>query len=240
MSATTPTPRDDFDEFARDYGETLDASLAATGAGRDFFAWNRVEWMRRIEAKAGRAPQRILDLGCGDGITELYLADAFPGAELNGIDVSGESIAVATERGLDACDYRTYNGDEVPFPDATFDAVIIAGVMHHIIEEGGRETTLREVSRVLRPGKPVYIFEQNPWNPVTRRIVDRCVFDEHARLLPPPELRSLMGDAGFADVRLRYILFSPRHRLFTPVHAIEPWLAQVPVGGQYFAVGIRP
>lgn len=238
--STTETPRDDFDEFARDYGETLDASLAATGAGRDFFAWNRVDWMRRLEARAGRSPQRILDLGCGDGVTEVHLTEAFPQADISGIDVSAESVKVAAERGLSRCDYGSFDGRCIPFPDDAFDAVFIAGVLHHITDDENRAEIMREVRRVLRPGTPVYIFEQNPWNPVTRRIVDRCAFDRHARLLKPAELRSLMTTAKLTEVTLRFILFAPRHRAFAPIHAVEPWFQHMPIGGQYFGVGVSP
>jgi len=240
MSPTTESPRDDFDEFARDYGETLDESLAATGAGRDFFAWNRVDWMKRLEARAGRSPSRILDLGCGDGVTEVYLAEAFPQATFSGIDVSDESIKVAAERGLQRCDYCSFDGRSVPFADQSFDAVFIAGVLHHITDDENRAQVLGEVNRVLRPGAPVYIFEQNPSNPVTRRIVDRCPFDKHARLLSSSELRSLMTNAGLSDLGTYFILFSPRHKIFAPIHAIEPLLRHVPIGGQYFKIGIKP
>ena len=49
-----------------------------------------------------------------------------------------------------------------------------------------------------------------------------------------------MHFAGFDDADIYFILFSPRQRLFTPVHALEPWLRHVPIGAQYFAVATKP
>ena len=240
MSKPVTPPRDDFDDFARDYGDVLDEHLAHTGAGRDFFARNRVSWVERLESRAGRCPERILDLGCGDGITEVHLEAAFPSARIVGVDVSAESVKVAIERGLSRCDYRAFDGRRVPFADETFDLVFVAGVLHHVPEDAQRRELLGEIYRVLNPGAATYVFEQNPLNPVTRRLVDRCPFDKYARLLSSRELVELMHLAGFDNADIYFILFSPRHRLFTPLHVLEPWLRRLPIGAQYFSVATKP
>ena len=72
--------------------------------------------------RAGRRPQRILDLGCGDGATEVHLEAAFPRARIDGVDVSAESVKVAGERGLSRCDFRTFDGRRIPFADGSFDS----------------------------------------------------------------------------------------------------------------------
>ena len=240
MSQATPPKRDDFDEYARDYADLMEESLAATGADRDFFAWNRVDWIRRLEGAAGRTPARILDLGCGDGATEIYVEAAFPDARISGVDVSAQSVAVAAGRGLEHCDFSAFDGHALPFADAAFDVVFVAGVLHHVPEDANRHELLAEVYRVLKPAGSAYVFEQNPANPVTRRIVDRCPFDKYARLLKAPELMDLMRAAGFEDAQTYFILFSPRHSIFAPIHAIEPWLRRVPIGAQYFGVAEKP
>lgn len=225
---------DNFDDFARDYGKILDQSLRLSGATGDYFARNRVQWVKRLEKRDGRAPVRILDLGCGDGTTEVCLREAFSHASLHGVDVSAESIKVATERGLVGAEYRAYDGRVLPYSENEFDLVFMAGVLHHVTEDRARVQLVEEMGRVLKSGGSAYVFEQNPSNPVTRRIVERCPFDRHARLLRSTELRELMTPAPFADLETHFILFAPRHTIFAPVHAIEPWLTRIPLGAQYF------
>ena len=75
---------------------------------------------------------------------------------------------------------------------------------------------------------------------MTRRIVDRCEFDRHARLLKSSELKSLMRAARLEQLETYFMLFSPRHKVFTPLHAVEPWFRRVPIGAQYFMVGAKP
>ncbi len=73
------------------------------------------------------APQpgeRILDLGCGDGVlTEVLVA---AGARVVGVDASAEQVAAARARGLDA---RVMDGRVLRF-DAPFDAVFSNAALH--------------------------------------------------------------------------------------------------------------
>lgn len=240
MAADPPQDTDDFDEFATDYGETLDESLGIAGAGRDYFALNRVSWAKRLESQAGRRPTRLLDLGCGDGLTDAYLIEAFPGVQLTGVDVSAESVRIAASRRLEGCRFVPYDGRSLPLEDASFDLVFMAGVLHHVPDDEDRARIVSEIGRVLRPRGAVYVFEQNPLNPVTRRIVDRCPFDRNARLMRAGETVRAIRDAGFEGVEVRFMLFAPRHPLFAPVHLIEPALKRVPFGAQYFVTAVRP
>lgn len=230
---------DNFDDFADDYRKILDQSLRLTGASGVYFARNRVQWVKRLEKRDGRTPVRILDLGCGDGTTEVCLREAFSHASLHGVDVSAESIQVATERGLTGAEYRAYDGRVLPYSENEFDLVFMAGVLHHVPEDRARVHLVEEMGRVLKSGGSAYVFEQNPSNPVTRRIVERCPFDRHARLLGSRELRELMTPAPFADLETHFILFAPRHTIFAPVHAIEPWLTRIPFGAQYFVAATK-
>jgi SAM-dependent methyltransferase len=233
------TRTDDFDDFAQDYAETLDESLIVAGAGREYFALNRVDWVRTLERRAGRRPLGLLDLGCGDGLTDQFLAEAFPSARITGVDVSAECIRVAESRDVPRCEFRVYDGENIPLADESTDLVLLAGVLHHVPDDGNRARLMTEIHRVLRSAGSVYVFEQNPLNPVTRRIVDRCPFDRHARLLRASETVSLIRGNGFESIDLRYMLFAPRHRVFTLLHRIEPMLKRVPFGAQYFVAAVR-
>ncbi|MBI4657852.1 MAG: methyltransferase domain-containing protein [Verrucomicrobia bacterium] len=47
----------------------------------------------------------------------------------------------------------------MPFPDNTFDAVLSSWALHNIYDRPGRETAVKEIIRVLKPGGRVVIID---------------------------------------------------------------------------------
>lgn len=95
----------------------------------------------------------LLDVGCGPGsITRGLAARLAPGAVI-GVDLSEDTLASARreaeERGLTNLTYQVASVYELPFPDATFDAVYAHQVLQHLREPAA---ALGEMLRVLRPG----------------------------------------------------------------------------------------
>jgi 2-polyprenyl-3-methyl-5-hydroxy-6-metoxy-1,4-benzoquinol methylase len=70
-----------------------------------------------VELLAPRPGERILDLGCGDGVLSEKIAAA--GAVVVAVDAAPDLIAAARARGLDA---RLVDGQQLPFA-GEFDAV---------------------------------------------------------------------------------------------------------------------
>ena len=70
-----------------------------------------------VDLLAPRAGERILDLGCGDGVLTAKLASM--GCHVIGVDASAPQIEAARKLGLDA---RVMNGEALNF-DGDFDAV---------------------------------------------------------------------------------------------------------------------
>ena len=62
----------------------------------------------------------------------------------------------------------------MPVPDASVDVVFAICVVHHV-PPAHWGAFAAEMARVLRPGGVAAIFEHNPLNPVTRRVVSNCV-----------------------------------------------------------------
>lgn len=107
---------------------------------------------------------RVLDVGCGTGylglglavagrVDELHLVDLSPGM-LERATVNARSLGVHSE-------VVRASAASLPYPDATFDAVVSRGVLHHLHDV---PTALREWRRVVRPGGPVLaLSEPTPW-----------------------------------------------------------------------------
>lgn len=105
---------------------------------------------------------RVLDIGVGEGQSSVLLARA--GARVTGIDVSGEALVRATELakrcGVHA-EFIRMPGEDLRFPDKTFDAILCMSVYHHM----DLERATREFVRVLRPGGRVVMIEPLSTNP---------------------------------------------------------------------------
>ena len=90
-----------------------------------------------------RPGERILDLGCGDGVLSEKLAAS--GAEVIGVDSSADMVAAACRRGLDA---RLVDATKLTF-DQEFDAVFSNAALHWMRRPAA---VIAGVWRALRPG----------------------------------------------------------------------------------------
>jgi len=95
-----------------------------------------------VELLAPQPGERILDLGCGDGVLTKELADL--GCEVVAIDSSAPQIDAARKLGLDA---HVMSGEELPFHEE-FDAVFSNAVLHWIKRV---DPMLEGVYRSLKP-----------------------------------------------------------------------------------------
>ena len=107
---------------------------------------------------------RILDVGCGDGITDLGIALRCQPELLVGIDPFAgyqrlPSIleANALDRSVlpDCLRFAPFDANHLPFPDDSFDVVLSWGSLEHIA--GGHLQALREIKRVLRPDGLLFV-----------------------------------------------------------------------------------
>lgn len=97
-----------------------------------------------VEAAAGLAPGRALDLACGAGRNAVWLARR--GWSVMAVDGSSEAIRIVheLEPAIDARVLDLETGEPLPFPDQSFDLVAKLYYLHRPLFE--------EVRRVLRPG----------------------------------------------------------------------------------------
>jgi len=217
-----------FDQFAGNYKQVLDRSLAASGEDSAFFAEYKARYLARTLREA--PPAKVLDFGCGVGLLSGFMQKHFGPLWLDGFDVSSSSIGQVppklTESGVFTSDPQQLSRD--------YDLIVIANVLHHVPPEQ-RHHTVRELAGRLVPGGKIAGFEHNPANPLTRWTVDHCPFDEDAILLPPAEAASYLTAAGLHIVRRDYIVFMPRPLAW--LRPLERWLTWLPLGAQFVVIG---
>jgi len=119
----------------------------------------RQSFVESVQSK----PRRILDLGCGTGSTTLLLKQAFPQADVIGLDLSPNMLVVAehkaTQAGLEI-EWRHGNAEHTGLPDASFD-LITASLLFHETPPAVSQAILRESYRLLTVGGEVAILDGN-------------------------------------------------------------------------------
>lgn len=96
-----------------------------------------------LELLSPQPGERVLDLGCGDGVLTKKLADL--GCNVVAVDSSAPQVEAARRLGLEA---YVINGEELPY-QAEFDAVFSNAVLHWIKHA---DAMIEAVFRSLRPG----------------------------------------------------------------------------------------
>ena len=221
---------------ARDY-----VASAVHSAGAD---------LDRLEAELrGRGVARVLALGCGGGHVSYRAAPHV--AEVVACDVTASMLdAVAAEaarRGLSNITTQLAAAESLPFPDASFDAVLCRFTAHHWQD---MEAGLHEARRVLKPsGRAVFIDSVAPASPMldTHLQAAEVLRDaSHVRNYTLAEWNGALSRAGFAVesvtvrvLRMEFPAWTARTR--TPAlhaEAIRSLQAVAPaIVREHFAVG---
>ncbi len=226
---------DDFDAYANEYRDIHTGNIKLSGADSYYFAKMKIALLQNYEADV---PLQVLDIGCGDGISEMYMRQLFSQWKVLGIDVSEKSIAEATRKNIAGCSFEVYDGTAIPLQDESVDMIFIAGVLHHVAYEL-HQSLLKEMYRVLKKGGRLFLFEHNPLNPVTRHLVNTCIFDEHAKLLFNSYTKKMIRQCRLKITSNRFIIFFPRKGILSKLVFAEKYLSWLPLGGQYFIRAVK-
>lgn len=220
----TVSKKVDFDNFTDNYNELLRESTQFFSSSEEYFAKYKIGLVR---AQIDHPVKRILEYGCGIGRNIRYLQEAFPGSEIIGTDISEASLSIAASENPDVRFEK-----EGPDTDiGLFDLIFVAGVFHHIPPSDRIEAS-RLLARRLANNGELYVFEHNPYNPVTRSIVNNCPYDADAVLLKPSELCGLFERVELFAHGQGYCLFIPPK--FSWLAPLEKYLEWLPLGGQYW------
>jgi ubiquinone/menaquinone biosynthesis C-methylase UbiE len=121
-----------------------------------------VRYKTRLIEQANIQPgQHVLDLGCGTGTLAILVKQSHPSAEVVGLDADPDMLKVAKYKSSQQNTPITFEvgfTNKLPYPDASFDRVLSSIMIHHL-KTPDKETTAREVYRVLKPGGQLHIID---------------------------------------------------------------------------------
>lgn len=118
----------------------------------------------------------VLDVGCNSGEFMKILIDSGRNITVKGVDVSDVAIEAAKKKGLDVI---KGDGEKLPFPDESFDYVVLMEVLSHVHDP---KKVLQEVKRVLKQkgvllgSCPHKNLEMNIWE---ERRMHRAYYDTY-------------------------------------------------------------
>lgn len=169
---------------------------------------SRRELVRQLVRRA--TPDRnadILEIGCSGGpLLQKLRADGY--ANLTGIDISEEAIALCARRGVS--NVSVMDAQHLKYPDASFDIITASDVLEHLADA---PTALREWHRALRSGGKLFVFVPAfmfLWS-------EHDVANQHQHRYRATELKIALENAGFTVERRGYWNFF----LFAPVAVVR-------------------
>jgi len=168
--------------------------MPAQSAPKNIYEEIKPRLHRRI-GKELRFAKRVLDVGCGSCDLVRYLADTYQ-QQVTGVDIASGSFP-RQRVSRDGVRFRCVRRDAARLAfvtDRSVDAVVMMWALH---EMDHPDSILAEARRVLRPGGEVLIVDFP-----TGSLAQKLWNEDYYR---PEEVKRLLANAGFADIRARLI-----------------------------------
>jgi arsenite methyltransferase len=138
---------------------------------------------RVLEAVNWRGDEQVLDVGCGNGFLLTEVAKRLTSGKATGIDLwmtgAGNQTADVAWRNAqlegvaERVDIRNVDARAMPFGDQTFDVIVSSLMLHHAGGGADRERVLREMTRVLKPGGTLLLYDVAPLIAGAARTLDQ-------------------------------------------------------------------
>ena len=175
----------------------------------------RQSYHQALQAEITIAPQAILDLGCGIGMSTQALEKTYPQAQVTGVDLSPYFLAVARYR-QNGSNIQWLHGaaEATGLSDRSFD-LVSACLMFHELPTSAAQAIIAEAHRLLRPGGYLAIMDMNPQSEIFLKMPPYILtllkstepyLDRYFAL----DMEQTLVEAGFQPPSIS--INSPRHR----------------------------
>tara|TARA_B100000686_G_C16614077_1_gene875421 strand:+ start:319 stop:1005 length:687 start_codon:yes stop_codon:yes gene_type:complete len=221
-----------FDSYSKNYNELLNQAIRHTGYDTDNLVSAKLHKLKTLFPSLSQKPFQLLDFGCGVGNLFGHLKKFFPNAVYTGADLSKDSIEKARSRFPIDTNFQEYDSPE--WGRLHYDLIFSSGVFHHI-PHPDHVKIINKLCSLLNPGGKLVIWEHNPLNPVTQKIVKDCPFDKDAVLIPSKTLKNHFNQVALSNIRIIYTTFFPK--FLSALNVLDPYLGWLPLGGQYLITG---
>jgi SAM-dependent methyltransferase len=219
----------EFNNYAPGYDAAMSNPLKRiSGASQDDFLRPKVAKLLEMLAESTENV-KFLDFGCGTGDFLRLLRGERADWQLEGTDISEAMLEEAQKKSSVMRSVRLFPTSELGLAP-TYDVIAATCVFHHIPPAMWVENFSR-MRQLLKPHGRFFLFEHNPWNPLTQVVVRMAEIDRNAVLLSAPTARRCMREAGFTGMRTEYLMFAPPRLGFA--RGVDDLLRKVPMGAQY-------
>ena len=161
-------------------------------------SWNREVVIKAISGK----PDKIIDLGCGTGSTTIMLKQAFPTAEVIGLDLSPQMLTMSEYKAKQGqFDIKWVHGlaESTKFADGEFD-VVTASLLFHETPTYIALEVLKEAYRLLKPGGQIIILDGHQKTLRNTTWLSDIFEEPYIKEYAAGSIDAWMGKAGFERV----------------------------------------
>jgi SAM-dependent methyltransferase len=180
----------------------------------DEYHFEKLHHLLRLVDFEGYRGKSVLEVGCGAAIDLARFAKG--GAVATGVDLTDSAVDLAkanfAQQGLQG-DFRVANGEQLPFPDNSFDFVYAHGVVQYTADP---QALVDECHRVLKPGGEALfqVYNRVSWLNGLSKLMKVGLEHDDAPVL----LKYSIGEferllSGFRDVRMVPERFPVKSRL---------------------------
>jgi 2-polyprenyl-3-methyl-5-hydroxy-6-metoxy-1,4-benzoquinol methylase len=224
MNSSHNSKKINFDNYANNYENEISKNLVFFENDLNYYYIKKVEILKN---ELRHDPKNILDFGSGIGALSRHLINKFPKSNIFAHDESKKSLDLLKKNIPKInCLYNLNINQK-------FDLILLSNVIHHV-KSSDRNKLFKKLFSLLETDGILFIFEHNPYNPITLRIVANCEFDADAELIKKKELIKILSNNNFIKLSSGYIHFFPSNIGF--MFKFEKLLKWFFLGAQYFCM----
>ena len=165
-------------------------------------------WLRHqlIKQIAGQ-PERILDLGCGTGSTTILLKQAFPQAEVIGLDLSPYMLVMADRKAQQANERIQWAqgvAEATGLEADSFD-LVTASMLFHELPPSKSRAVLREALRLCQPGGQMLVLDGNQKRLRRLQRLTQLFREPYSQMYAAESVETWMQSMGYDTLPTQYL-----------------------------------